>query len=178
MKNIAGLGVSKLTAGIITIWALRGCIGGVLVYSGFVKLQNPLGFLDAVYNFGLVSPAGGLVAAVFVPWAELVVGLCLLTGTMAESAFLLSMLLGTLFVMVQAHAIHEGLRIDCGCFGSSPAHQHLIGAGTLTRACLFLLGSIAGVLLEGFPLRDGNRARLAGAPFGPSAPGMPSETSS
>jgi hypothetical protein len=64
-----------------------------------------------------------------------------------------------LFVIVQAHGIHHGLRIDCGCFGSSPGHEHLIGVGTLARTCALLLGSIAGTVLQWLHLEDDPQVR-------------------
>jgi hypothetical protein len=63
------------------------------------KLQHPLEFLSAVYNYELVGPTVGFLVALAIPWIELVLGVSLILalcvrGGLALSVVLLSVFLG------------------------------------------------------------------------------------
>jgi len=75
------------------------------------------------------------------PWAELLVGVCLVGGIFVSGALLVSIGMAAMFTFVLASVLYRGLEISCGCFSASGAG--VIGYSTLTRACAILLASIA-----------------------------------
>jgi putative oxidoreductase len=126
----------------------RIAIGALLIHSGLAKLRQPVDFLGAVYSYELLGPSLGLWIAITLPWLELFTGLLLLTGVFAPSAFLVTTLLGVVFVVSQAYAVQRGLTIDCGCFGSSGGTPTRVGWSTMTRAALLMVCASAGLALS------------------------------
>jgi len=101
------------------LWVLRAALGGFFFWSGLVKLQDLSAFTQAVANYEIVSRPYDAVVAYFVPWLEVIVALSLITGVMARGGLviLMGMLLG--FSAAIGWVWHQGLDIDCGCYGSS-----------------------------------------------------------
>ncbi len=112
-------------------------IGCMFIYSSLPKIRQPYDFLANVYNFELVGPKLGMLTAMILPWAELLVGICLVGGIFVSGALLVSICLGAMFTFVLASALYRGLNISCGCFGSSFADT--IGYSTLVRAIIIML---------------------------------------
>jgi len=78
------------------------CIGGVFLWMGVSKLQQPYEFLASVYNYELVGPSLGLLVAMILPWMELVVGASLVVGACAAGATLLSIAMLACFTVAVA----------------------------------------------------------------------------
>lgn len=116
----------------------------MFIYSSLQKIRQPYDFLANVYNFELVGPKLGMLTAMILPWAELLVGICLVGGIFVSGALLVSICLGAMFMFVLASALYRGLNISCGCFGSSFADT--IGYSTLIRAVIIMLLSAAAYL--------------------------------
>ena len=77
------------------------------------------------------------------PWAELLVGVCLVGGIFVSGALLASIGMAVMFTFVLASALYRGLQISCGCFG---ANAEVISYFTLIRACIILLLAIVGYI--------------------------------
>jgi hypothetical protein len=88
-----------------------------------------------------------MLVAMTLPWAELLVGICLLGSIFIGGALLFSMTMGVMFTFVLSWAIYHGLDISCGCFG---AGSHQIGYTTLIRAILITIFSLFAYLLTIF----------------------------
>mgnify|MGYP005851713597 CR=1 FL=1 len=56
-------------------------------------------------------------AALLLPWLEIIFGTALLTGLLRRGAMALLVPLMLLFLAAQAWAWSQGLQIPCGCFG-------------------------------------------------------------
>lgn len=123
---------------------LRLVLGLTLCLAGFSKLQRPFEFLQNVYSYQLASPTIGLGVAIVLPWVELFCGLLILGNVCPSLAYVLAIMLSSMFVIVQLYAIRAGLSIACGCFGSSIADGETVGAGSLIRASLLLLAAVSG----------------------------------
>lgn len=119
----------------------RLVLGCIFIYSSLPKIRQPYDFLSNVYNFELVGPKLGVLTAMVLPWAELLVGVCLVGGIFVSGALLVSIGMGAMFSFFIASALYRGLNISCGCFSSSSTEQ--IGYMTLIRACVIMLLSIA-----------------------------------
>jgi hypothetical protein len=119
---------------------VRVGLGASLVWSAVGKLDDPIAFLQAVYRYEIVGPGLGWWVAAVLPYAELVVGLSLLSGMLAGAAGWLAAGLGLAFVGAQGVAMARGLSIECGCFGSG---GETIGWASVVRA---LMVACAGVV--------------------------------
>jgi cobalt-zinc-cadmium efflux system protein len=115
-------------------------LGCVFVYAAWLKLKEPWQlFAMAVDAYGLLPQWAVIVVARTLPWAELLLGLLLISGVWlrvsASAASLL--LLGFVTMMVRAYL--KGMQIDCGCFASGDT----ISLRTLARDGGLLAGALA-----------------------------------
>src|SRR5438132_13166595 len=94
---------------------LRLALGGLFMWTGLTKVEQPYDFLGAVYNYELVGPRMGLWIATLVPWLEVVVGLSLVSGVCQRGGALLALLLLGVFTVAKTFAVAGGLKIACGC---------------------------------------------------------------
>jgi len=129
----------RLFSGFILV--VRLGLGCLLLWSSLPKIRQPYDFLSGVYNYELVGPKLGVLVAMTLPWAELLVGICLVGGIFVSGALLVSIGMAAMFAFVLASALYRGLEISCGCFSASGGG--VIGYSTLIRACAILLASIA-----------------------------------
>lgn len=118
--------------------SLQLLLGLLYLWSSAPKIRQPYDFLGSVYNYELVGPKLGILAAITIPWLELLIGICLIGGIFVGGALLISTGLGVMFTYVLSSALYRGLEITCGCFGSA----EIIGYPTLIRALAVLLVSI------------------------------------
>jgi hypothetical protein len=94
-------------------------VGGMFLYSGLVKVQQPYDFLSGVYSFGLFSRSVGVLVATMIPSCEIVIGLALIARTCERGALLLAAILCVAFVGVRSLASRDGHVISCYCFGET-----------------------------------------------------------
>ena len=120
----------------------RLTVGFILVYSALPKMFRPYEFLASTYAYGLVGPELGVIVAAVLPYVELLVGVALLTGMLADGALWLSTILGAIFVIVQSSALIRGLVITCGCSGRTK----FVGPATLAIAALIFIASAAALI--------------------------------
>jgi uncharacterized membrane protein YphA (DoxX/SURF4 family) len=130
----------------VTAFAVRILLGAALLWSGLAKINRPYDFLGVVYSYRLVGPDTGFVVAMWLPWLELTTAIALLAGIFTRASFVLSCVLGVLYVYVEASALHRALPISCGCFSMSPANGGTISYATLSIAALFLVGATTGYI--------------------------------
>ena len=93
-------------------------LGIVLVAAGIGKLLGHSAFLIELNATGFLPPWFAGVAANWLPLAEIVIGLALLSGTFTQLAAMLSTLLFAAFGFNNIWAIAHGLGYQsCSCFG-------------------------------------------------------------
>ena len=135
--------------------ALRYVLGITFLLSAFSKLGNPPGFLGQVYAYEMVNADAGAIVAMWLPWIELLLGICLLSGFLLHGALIISTSLAVGFVYLQASALSRGLDIDCGCFGNSIDSP--IDYSTIARTAFFLALCVTAATLtviKNVPLQD------------------------
>lgn len=93
----------------------RVAFGMLFVASGLAKFQQPYDFLADVYSYELVGPSLGYQIALWLPWIEFVLGVCLIAGIFPEGGLLLTTVLMVVFTAVKTSAVHRDLQIGCGC---------------------------------------------------------------
>jgi putative oxidoreductase len=126
-------------------WCARLVIGGIFLWSAAAHLANPYYLLSTVYQYELTSASVGALVASVLPFLELLLAACLLSGACVRGTWLLSSLLLLLFVGVQTSALMRDLRISCGCFGpeiSQPVSLTSVGF-TSALAVLAISGALA-----------------------------------
>ena len=96
--------------------AARLFMGGVFIYASFDKILHPAAFAEAVYNYQILPDAAVNLAALTLPWLELLLGICLIAGVWLPGATLLTTGLLTVFIAALAYNKIRGLDIHCGCF--------------------------------------------------------------
>ena len=96
----------------------RLLVGGVFIYSGVVKVLDPLAFAQQVRNYRTVGQDLAFLVAVYLPWLEILAGAFVAAGVLKKaSAALISLMLGG-FIALVAVTMVRGIDVDCGCFGT------------------------------------------------------------
>jgi len=100
---------------------LRLLLGGVILYSGAIKLGDLPASVRAVRAYELLPEALAKVVGTGLPVVEIILGLLLLAGLLTRYAAAAVALLMVVFIIGIASAWARGLAIDCGCFGGGGA---------------------------------------------------------
>ena len=100
--------------------AVRWLLGLLFIWAAVSKLANPTEFLGSILAYDLPLP-GVLpkLAAVVLPWLELLCGLSLLANFWPESSLGVMFVLFLIFIAATGQAWARGLDISCGCFDLS-----------------------------------------------------------
>lgn len=102
-------------------FVLRFLLAGVLFYASADKLIHPQDFAALVKGYHVLPEALVNPVAVWLPWLELLLGLCLVSGYWAEGAVALTAGLFAAFWLLLIVNYFRGIDVDCGCFSSKPA---------------------------------------------------------
>ncbi|OGD19580.1 MAG: hypothetical protein A2Y70_07640 [Candidatus Aminicenantes bacterium RBG_13_64_14] len=96
----------------------RLVLGGLFVYAGVVKVLDPLDFAQNIRNYRLVGQSLSFIAAVVLPWLEILAGVALAAGIRKRASALFISGLLVFFILLTLVTIARGLDVDCGCFGA------------------------------------------------------------
>ncbi len=120
---------------------LRLLLGAVFLFASYDKILHPAAFAEAVYNYQILPDGAVNLAALTLPWMELLLGLCLVAGFWLPGATFLST--GLLAVFIGALVFNQirGLDIHCGCF-STETTEGPADVWTVIRDIGFLIASI------------------------------------
>ncbi|MCP4705452.1 MAG: DoxX family membrane protein [candidate division Zixibacteria bacterium] len=94
----------------------RLVVGGIFIYASLDKIANPSEFARIVYNYHLAP--GDLVnlAAIILPWLELICGLSVILGFYKEGGILIISFLMVVFIVAIGINVIRGVDLECGCF--------------------------------------------------------------
>jgi uncharacterized membrane protein YphA (DoxX/SURF4 family) len=108
-------------------WAFlfRTVVGGVFLVSGLAKIADPVRFLLTLREFQLIPGALESFLAVYLPWLEFLLGLCVLLGILHRTASLMIAGLNGFFIVAIGSVMTRGIVVDCGCFGLLADVLHL-----------------------------------------------------
>ncbi len=118
----------------------RIILGVVFVWASFDKLLDPKGFAEIIYNYKILPPQMVNLAAVVLPWIELVCGILLITGFLCRGSALILNCLLIVFIVSLGSALYQGLDIRCGCFTLSPEADRIAVIDLIINGVLFMLG--------------------------------------
>ena len=96
----------------------RLVLGGLFVYAGVVKVLDPLGFAQDIRNYRLVGQSLSFIAAIVLPWLEILAGVALAAGIWKRASALIISGLLVFFILLTLVTIARGLDVECGCFGA------------------------------------------------------------
>jgi len=124
--------------------AMRLVVGGVFIFSGFVKAVDPWGtcykLTDYLNAMGLQQWSGvALVAAVALAALEFMLGVAVVAGAYRRGAPWLMLLLLLVMTPLTLWLAVTGAVQDCGCFGDA---LHLSNWATFGKNVLLLLGVV------------------------------------
>jgi len=96
----------------------RLVLGGLFMYAGVIKALDPLDFAQNIRNYELVGQSLSFIAAIVLPWLEILSGLFLIAGLWKRGAALVISGLLVFFIVLTVVTMIRGLDVDCGCFGA------------------------------------------------------------
>lgn len=117
----------------------RVVLGAVLIYASWDKIINVAQFARDIENYNVPTLRLENLMAIILPWLELVVGICLVSGIMIDGAALLSFGMMALFIVMISQAILRGIDIECGCGMKA---GEMVGFPKLIEDCCYLVLSI------------------------------------
>lgn len=107
---------------------LAWIFGGVFIWAGVVKVQDPAQFLVNVRSFHLLPDPFAAWTALLLPWLEIFAGLCVLTGWLRRGGLLILNVSLVVFAVALIAAWMRGLDVECGCFGGGKGTTTIVEA--------------------------------------------------
>ncbi len=116
-------------------------MGAVFVFASWHKIVNPAEFSKIIYGYGLFPGNIINILAIWVPFVELVCGICLILGIWKRPALLVFNALLLAFILIISINLIRGHEFDCGCFSCAHHSTRQAAATLLLRdLVLFLAG--------------------------------------
>jgi putative oxidoreductase len=137
----------------LILLALRVIVAAVFIYAALQKIGRPLMFADEIEMYRVLDHGPLLyLAAIILPWVELLCGFALLTGIFMRGSALILSAMNLVFIIVIAYRTagimsSEGTPLrevffDCGCgFGPTYAWKKLIEDAVLLGFSVLILFS-------------------------------------
>jgi putative oxidoreductase len=110
----------KLFSPWLTIRVQLG-LAAVFLVAGIAKIADPPGFAHEISNYKLLPGAAVNALALWLPWLEIVLGLCFFLGVYRRTAGRLAAILLLAFIGALSINLGRGHPVECGCFGTSKA---------------------------------------------------------
>lgn len=127
----------------------RIVLGGIFIYASWDKILDPAAFAIVVANYQILPPALGNVAALGLPWLELVCGICLVINRWARGSALIAAILMVVFMVALGVSSYRGIDIACGCFTMTGEAPQNIWVYLVRDAVLLALATAIFVLPGG-----------------------------
>ena len=134
---------SHITTGRVLEWICRIILAGLFLQAGVLKARDPNQFLMDIRSFQLVPDPYAALAAMGLPWLEILCALGVLVKRLYVGSLTILAASLLVFMVAIAWSWHRGLDISCGCFGKSAEELsyswHLVQNGCLMALALGLL---------------------------------------
>ncbi len=124
---------------------VRIALGGVFIYSGFVKLIDPKSFAKVISQYDLIPDIFLAPVAIGLPLIEFVAGLGLVFNIRGSLSVIFVLLI--MFIVVLWYGILKDLSIDCGCFTPEEIADH-DSLKKAFRRDLIMLGAVFFIYLQ------------------------------
>ncbi|MBN2140328.1 MAG: DoxX family membrane protein [Desulfovibrionaceae bacterium] len=113
--NAKGLPARLLTNRHLAL-AFRLYLGAIFIYASSYKINFAGEFAETIAGYQLIPWFAVNIAAVVMPWIELVCGVLLLAGVRVKSVSTVLITLLSFFTLAISWALIQDLPIGCGCF--------------------------------------------------------------
>ncbi len=112
----------------------------MFIYASLDKIAHPEEFAKQIGYYKALPFGLENLLAIILPWAELIMGICLIAGLLVDGAALVSIIMMLVFILAISQAMLRGIDITCGCFKVS-ADSEKLGLDTIIRDIVFLVMS-------------------------------------
>lgn len=116
----------------------RLALGLVFLAAAAGKIVDPAALAKIIHNYRILPDDLINLAALTLPWVEVVVAACLLTGFSTRGASLVGVVLLAVFLAAMGYAYAQGYDTQCGCF-TTKADDAISPATFVRDGGLFLL---------------------------------------
>lgn len=99
-------------------FVLRFALALVLFFASADKLLHPQDFAAIVKGYHVLPDLLVNPVAIWLPWLELLLGLCLVAGHWAEGAVALTAGMFAVFWVLMIVSAARGIDVNCGCFST------------------------------------------------------------
>jgi hypothetical protein len=121
---------------------MAAVIGLLFLLAGGLKAIDPAGFAVDIQNYRILPWTWDVLAALYLPWVEIVCGAALLFRAAYRGALFITATLLGVFIIAYGSTLPRGLDIGCGCFGHGIHRGYwpvVIGDTVLFAIVLWLL---------------------------------------
>lgn len=134
--------INDLLTGWPLQWISALILGGVFIWASIDKIAHPHQFAYIIHNYKLLPDIFVHFAAISMPWAEMIAGLCVVSGLFRRAGS--TILGGLLLIFSIAISINliRGLKFDCGCFTTVTTDAGSDPVGLLIRDAILLIPTI------------------------------------
>ena len=94
----------------------RIILGIIFIYAAYPKIIDPVAFSDNIHNYHITPTAVENLAALIIPWMELIVGVFLILGVFLEGSTRIIIYMLIFFIFILSQAVFRGIDVHCGCF--------------------------------------------------------------
>lgn len=99
-------------------------LGGVFLVAAWSKVLDPRPLVTIIWGYRLVPAGPANLIAIFMPFMELAVALCLITGYKRRGAALWATVMLSGFMIALGINAVRGIDVACGCFSQSATETH------------------------------------------------------
>ena len=124
----------------LLFFSIRLILGGVFIFASLDKIMHPLGFAKSISNYQILPDQLINLAAIILPWLELVLGTLPVSGVRLPGTIVLIDLLLVVFFIALLVNLARGLNVDCGCFSTGPTENPATSWYIIRDTLLLLLG--------------------------------------
>ena len=116
----------------------RWVLGATFIYASYSKILAPAVFAKIIFGYALFPASLINLAAIILPFVELIAGLALIIGFYPRSAALIINVLLLAFIVSLSINILRGHEFDCGCFAINSDELSTFSGGLLIRDFFYI----------------------------------------
>ena len=125
----------------ILTWILRLGLAAVFIADSIPKIMVPHDFATIMFHYQMLPHSLINLAAIFLPWLEFIVGICLIVAPpLRQGCAILLLIMLIVFTTAIGINLYRGIDITCGCFSVSSEGKH-IGWLNIGRNISFILAA-------------------------------------
>ncbi len=128
----------------MVFWIIRLVLGVTFIYASLHKIVHPAQFAKIIYGYDVFPEILINILAIWVPFLEIVAGICLIAGFFPAPALLIINGLLSGFILVIGYNLIRGHEFDCGCFSLAAQSDPSSAFWLLVRDFMLL---VVGIIL-------------------------------